>query len=223
MRQLVAVLFVLCGSGPAFSDTIVRFQPGGHRNAASASAGYDYSIVTLELGYNRAFHLSKINRPLILDTGFSVPVMAFDFKDFKINLGAQISAINYKYFQLPVSLNILLRNTANEAYNAFGFGTELGIYPRFYTDKLTVAAEAVWDAEWATYITFSDYYKEVIYQDGVEGWYGATGHIFRFGARIGGLIKRRVEIYARGGFELQGKYNVKIPPAYGILGAAIRF
>ena len=221
MKRIVAILVIL-SSTPALAETIVGFEPDGHENAVSASAGLDYAIVTMKLGYNRAFWLSKIDRHLILDTGFSIPLMGFDIKDFRFNIGAQISAVRLRFFQLPVSFNVLLRNTENEAYNAFGVGTELAIYPGFYTDKLIVAAETIWDAQWATYITFSDYYKEVIYPGGVEGWYGATGHVFRFGARIGGLINRRVEIYARGGFELQGKYNVKIPPAYGILGVAVR-
>ena len=126
--------------------------------------------------------------------------MAFDLKDFTLNFGAQFSAVRFHWFELPVSLNFLVRNTENKAYKAFGIGTEFGIYPGFFTDKLTVAAEAIWDAEWATYSTFSDYYKEVIYQNDVEGWYGNTGHLSRFGARIGDLINDCVEVYAKGGF-----------------------
>jgi hypothetical protein len=223
MKCLIASLLVLLFARSPHAGTIVRFRTDAQRNAATISAGYDASIVTLTFGYARAFDLTKIRRTLVLNTGFGFPLMSFDFKDFRLNISPRLSLVNLGRFQLPVSFGFLARNTRNEAYNAFGFGTALGIFPGYYTEKLTLAAEAVWDAQLATYITFSDYYKESVYEEGTEGWYGATSHLLRFGARIGGLIKRRLEIYARGGFELQGKYNVKIPPAYGVLGLSTRF
>jgi hypothetical protein len=47
--------------------------------------------------------------------------------------------------------------------------------------------------------------------------------MFSIGGRIGGLIMERDEIFMRGGYEHHGKYNLKIPLFYTILGNNIEF
>jgi hypothetical protein len=222
MRRGPVALLALFLTLPVSAETIVPFSPVSRDNAVMVSAGLDYSILTLKTGYTRAFHVSRIRRTLLLNAGFSLPMMEPDFKDFKFNIGTQLSVIAINCFHVPVSFDFLIRNTANAAYNALGIGIELGVFPGFYSDKLAVASEVSFDSELSTYITFSDYYEDVVYRDGVEGWYGGRANIFRFGARIAYLIRTRVEVFLRGGYELQGKYNLKVPPAYGILGAGIR-
>ena len=222
MKKLIVVLFSLWITQILFAETIVNFSSDSHRKGITVSVGLDYALLALQIGYVHSFNISKIGRSLILDTGFTFPLTKPDLRDFKIHSGVSINTVKVKKFQIPVSFKFILRGNANKAYNAIGFGSVLMISPGLYTDKITIASEIFWDSEWATYITFSDYYQ-FIYSDGKEGWYAGSSNIFRFGARIGGLIKKRVEIYVKAGYELQGKYNLKVPPVYAVLGSSIRF
>lgn len=223
IRTGLLVLLTLLFAGRDVAAEI-GLEPGetDPPNVIYMGTGYDYALFTLELGYARALGLPRIHRMLILKADFTWPLMAPDLRDYRVRLGARINAYEYKQFQLPVHLNLVVRGTENTAATAVGFGTDLSVMPGFYSTTWFLAAEVTWDQQWSTYIEHSDAYREYGYADAKDGWYRISSYKFRYGARIGMLIRKRVELLLRGGFEQDGKWDTETPPIYAVLGANLR-
>lgn len=220
---IISIIFFMGTLSLPAGETIVDFPSESSKNSISISVGTDFSLVTLKVGYSRAFHLSGINRNLVLDTGFSLPLLKPDLEDFRFNAGVGMDIVKYGSFAVPASISLIVRGTSNDAYNAVGFGTEIGIAPGYYSDLFFIAPEFTWDAQWLTHISYSDMYRDVVHNDAVEGWYGNSADTLRLGARAGVLIKEKIELLVRGGYEFHGVYDFKAPPFYAFLGSNYRF
>jgi hypothetical protein len=220
-RFFLANLFTICILFQLTADNTVAFSE--YKKAVTISIGTDLSIVTLQVNYTQSFTVNNWNRNLVLDTGFSIPIFNPDLKDFRLSAGVKIDTVKAEYFLIPVSLKLIFRGHSNEAHSSKGLGMELAAFPGFYNNKFTAAAELVWDSELCTYIKYSDYYRYIIYDKAAPGWYGFTSNMFRIGARTGVLFRDRDELSLRGGYEYHGRYNLKIPPVYAVLGNSIRF
>ena len=116
---------------PIYSESVVHFQNDTNNRGITFSIGTDLSLVTLQVGYTHSFYISEINRNLILDTALSIPLLAPDFRDFRISSGLKINSLQADKFWIPVSLKLIFRASSNPAYNTFGFGTELGYSQAF--------------------------------------------------------------------------------------------
>ncbi len=223
IRALVlAFLSTLLMGRAAVSEIGLQPAPAAPPNVVYLGFGYDYALFTLELGYARALQFSEIHRALMLKADFTWPLMAPDLRDFRARFGGRIPAYQYKWFQLPVQLNLIVRSTENTAATATGFGTELTVIPGYYGEAWFLAAEVTWDQQWSTYIKQSDTYREYGFSEARDGWYRMSAYKVRYGARVGVLIRNRVEILLRGGYEQDGKWDTQTPPFYAVLGTNVR-
>lgn len=221
MKKIIFVFFIVCSIARIYAFNTVMFCD--YNNSITIGIGTDLSILTLRLNYARSLDVSEWQYDPVLNTGFSLPLFKPDFKDFRINVGVTINTINAGHFNVPASLNLIYRGNSNEAFNSSGFGMEIGLFPGYYNEVFTAAAELLWDTQLLTHIEYSDYYTEHIYGEVPSGWYSFTSNMFRLGARTGMLIGDRDEISLRGGYEYHGKYNLKVPPFYAVLSNSMRF
>ncbi len=95
--------------------------------------------------------------------------------------------------------------------------------PSFFFDKWSIGAEITWDQQWSTHIRHTDKYRELVYSEAKDGWYGVSAFTVRYGIRASVLLRKRVEILLRGGYEQDGKWDYRTPPFYAVLAANVRF
>lgn len=211
---------------PAVMWADVGMQPTmgtEERNLIPLMVGFDESLITGGVGYGRSIPLERLDRTVVVITDFSMPFMHPDVLDFRWRLGARMNVVQLQGgFALPVELNVSLRGTDNSLFRAIGVGTELGVMPGYYVSRWFIAAEVVWDQQWTTHLSHSDNYRQFVYHDARDGWYGAPSFFMRFGVRIGGLPWRHLELMLRGGYEQHGQYDTRVPPFYAIIGMCFR-
>lgn len=195
----------------------------GRNDSISTRAGFDDSLVTWTLGYTRAIPLPRVGRVWMIGGELSVPMAGPDFGDVRVQASARIDALWLSGFELPLEFGGRMIRTRNDLFTGVGLGTLLAAYPGWYALRWFVAAELRWDQTWATRLTHSAVYREEIYPDVRDGWYGAPAWSMRYGLRVGGLIRTRVELMARGGYQHVGGINAVIPPVYVDLTIGVRF
>lgn len=199
-----------------------RPKPGAGLNAVGTAAGVDGAIVSWSLSYARGITL-PIDRQLVVQTSFTLPMARPDFGDWRWRGGARINALRGRGLEWPFALELVARGLRNRALRAHGFGTVVTTAPGYYPDRWFVAAELAWDQQWATHVRHSSAYREHVYEGVSDGWYRATGTTVRYGARVGGRPWRRMELWLRAGYEQHGRYDSVIPPFYALLGINFRF
>ena len=86
-----------------------------------------------------------------------------------------------------------------------------------------VGVEGSWDQKWVTWIRHTDAYKEHIYPDVQDGWYGLTSALIRTGIRLSIRVGKRGEATLRGGWEANKAPLVLALPAYLQLGGSYRW
>lgn len=153
---------------------------------------------------------------------FTVPRTQPDLRDWRWSTGARLDVLRRGRFALPLALSFVLGRLDTVAVDALGLGSELAAMPGYYGRRWFAAAELSWDQEWATALRHSDIYRQVVYEDVRDRWYGVTGVTMRYGARLGGRPWRRLELWIRGGYERHGKFDHLAPPVYGLVGANLR-
>lgn len=208
--------------GVAHADIGDRPRSDAGPNVVATSVGVDGSLVTWGVGFVRGIDL-PMGRQLMVQTGFALPMTQPDFGDWRWTGGVRMNALERRGFEWPVSLNLVVRGLRNEAFRAVGLGTELRTMPGYYPGRWFLAADLAWDQQWATHLRHTDDYREFVYEDVRDGWYGNTAHTLQAGLRVGGRPWRHMELWVRGGYEHHGRYNTLAPPVYALAGVNFRF
>lgn len=194
-----------------------------HMNACHIGFGYDYALFTMEAGYARGVELSRFNRQLHLNADLTIPMLKPDLFDWRTRIGATVTTLKIRRFRVPVHLDAIIRSGKNSSCTARGFGTGLSFLPGICFRKFSVNAELTWDQQWATHVEHSDLYRQWVFADAKDGWYGTAAFIIRYGARAGISVKEHFEVLLSGGCEQDGRYDYRTPPFYGTLSVNRRF
>lgn len=208
---------VLAGAGPG-----QRPSPDSGANVVGTEVGVDGTTLAWSLGYARALFLPG-ERTLLLATRFTLPMTQPDMGDWRWAAGARVDALVLGRFAWPVELDFVVRGLSNRSVDALGLGTELITAPGWYPKRWFVAAELSWDQQWGTHLEHGADYRRYVYEGVRDGWYGPTGFTMRYGARVGGLPWRHMELWVRGGYEQHGRFDQLAPPLYAIAGVNFRF
>ncbi|NVB36552.1 hypothetical protein G6O69_01820 [Pseudenhygromyxa sp. WMMC2535] len=199
-----------------------RPSPETGANVVGTELGLDGATLAWSLGYARALFLPR-ERSLVLATRFALPMTQPDFGDWRWEAGARVDALALGRFAWPVELDLVLRGLSNRSVGALGIGTELITMPGWYPKRWFIAAELSWDQQWGVRLEHSAAYERFVYEGVRDGWYGPTGATMRYGLRVGGLPWRHMELWARGGYEQHGRFDLLAPPLYAIAGVNFRF
>ncbi len=190
-------------------------------NVVGVTAGLDGAPLTLRAMAGRV--LTRFHRRRAFVSGaFDLPMAAAGGGDWRLRFGGRFDAVRWRGVALPVRLEASVRRLSNRSVRATGLGTELSAMPGWYAPRWFVAAEASWDHAWGVHLDHSDAYRAIVNEGVVDGWYRMPGWTLRYGARVGGLPLRWLEVWLRAGYEQHGRFDRLAPPVYGMLGLNVR-
>jgi hypothetical protein len=191
--------------------------PADQPNAVFFNVGLNQAIVAGTIGYQR--RLSERYEFIVGVDAAGVPKFVTNSRAYA---GLQRTVLATGPFVLPVRL---LGSTAfadNGLYKAANLSTELSLHPQLHRPRWTYGVDVLYRQGWATHLTHSDRYRQLAHAEAVDGWYKYPASTFR----VGGSIARSfhaVEIGLQSGYQVNGKYDLFLPPYYGVLMTNFRF
>lgn len=215
---LLAALYIPWAS-PALAQEVnlARIEPGSNR--IHAAFGMDPSVLTT-LGYIRGF--GKEAGSALWEVDLGMGVAEADIKDLRLRFGLQATLWKSGSWRVALRGRLIARSTSNSIYDGYGFGADFTTHVGFYRRGWFVAGSLGYDHTFVTHIDHSDWYRDNIYPDAVDGWYRGDNGIWRFGLSAG---------FAVGAVELAGRVEMRhlggdeqlVPPAVGELSLSIPF
>lgn len=192
-------------------------------NIVYSDFGINHSMLTLGLGYGRYLPIDAIDRHLLVFVDYALPIASFDIRNFRVQSGARINAIQMSSFQVPVWLSLNASGAHNKIFRATGLGSELGIAPGYYGRTFVLASELYWNQTWAAYIKHTQTYRDQFYENAKDGWYSMAATSFRAGLNVAWHVHKRFTVGLKGGYQHMGQYNKLIPPIFFTLNTQFNF
>lgn len=188
-KEIIIILlpaFLLCLS-KTYSQTLNWNSINGAQHVISVNFALDYSV-SYSMGYS---YKLNTKHPLILNSSISIPSGKNLFDDIKVKIGGQILLMNNSHFKGSVSLHGIYRKHETSLVRLQNFGSELKGAFGYYSSKGFVAVEAGFDKAIVTHFKHSKIYREEIYADVIDSWYGpTTGGNFSYGLQTGYSFKK---------------------------------
>jgi hypothetical protein len=212
---------LMLGLAPRAAADVIRAAPERPHTVYAAS-GFDLSLATGTLGYARSFDVAGFAS--VVQAEIAAPLMRIDGGDVKPRLAARIELpVGGGRWLIPVQVGVSAPLTSNEAFSAVGVATDVTALPGYHGTRWVLAGELSWMRTWATHVASSDAYREWVYPQARDGWYGSAAQFERLGLRVGRAIGDHYAVLLRGGVEHHGAFDVVIPRAYAVLSASYGF
>lgn len=197
-------------------------------NFASLRAGEDRLTLTMGIDpavlgavtYTRT--VAAWQRPLALSLEVALPVAGLDVRDYRVHLGAQMSALQRGRWHLAGHGQLISRGTQNDIFDAQSLGVDFTASVGCYGARRFAAATVGFDKAVATYISHREWYRENIYSGAVDGWYSSTGGTWHTGVAAG-VNRGHFELAARANLHWSEKGSALVPPIHGTLSLAYVF
>ncbi|MBD2766608.1 hypothetical protein IC235_01720 [Hymenobacter sp. BT664] len=212
---LLSWLFVVSTAG-AQAQT-VRPVTAESPNAVFVNVGLNQAIVAGTIGYQR--RLADRTQLIVGADAAAVPKF---LTNSRVYGGLQYDVLTAGRFGLPVRLIGSTAFADNELYKAVNVSTELSLHPQLHSARWTYGADVLYRQGWATHLTHSARYRRLAYAEAKDGWYKFTASTFRIGGSIAHSFDR-VEVGLQAGYQANGKYDLFLPPYYGVLMTNFRF
>jgi hypothetical protein len=215
--SLAACWALWASPSPAQDVNLARIEAGSGR--FYTSFGLDPAVLTT-VGYVRGFDLGSRTALWELDLGLAVA--AGDAEDLRLRVGFQTTLWQAGDWRLAGRGRLIARSTSNSVYDGQGFGADLTANLGFYRRGWFVAGSIGYDRTMVMHLEHSDWYRDNVYADAVDGWYRGEGGILRGGLAAGiavGVVEVAGRVEARrlnGGAQLD-------PPFVGELSFGIPF
>ncbi|MBN2378424.1 hypothetical protein JXM67_01295 [candidate division WOR-3 bacterium] len=158
------------------------------------------------VGYAQSIPIPILNRNLTLTGEAAVPVLLPDLKDYQLQAGSRIPLIGYNNLVLVNRLNLKLSANQTWMFYATGFSLEEGILLGYFHPRFFVAGEFDYTKFLVTYYQHTEEYREEVYKDANDGWYGNTGGMLTVGLQ-GGFSIGRFELGLRAGAFKTERWN----------------
>jgi hypothetical protein len=200
----ILALVIATNAGVGHADEVFNKMQAEKENTVYALFSYDPNLV-FGVGYARAFDIKKIKRVFGLMLDISFPMFAFDFTNYKLDLGTRIAFFKSKW-NLINRFSILNKGASNAVYTANQIGFEEGLLGGYFAKDWFVAVEANYEKYLLTHMEHTDYYRH-IYPDVKDGWYKSMGGKWRFALQGGYTIKNVVEVALRVGTYWNEKFS----------------
>ncbi len=185
------------------------------QHIVSANLGLDYSL-SYGIGYGYKLNTKK---PIIMNANFSMPSGETLFDDFKTKLGGQILLFNRANLRGVLAMNGIYRRHETKLLRLQNFGSELKGSFGYYKPKWFIAGEAGFDKAIITHFKHSQEFRENVYADVVDGWYGpTTGGNVSFGLQTGYSFRKTDLTFNLGMVKTQNFKTTTLIPFYLTVG-----
>ncbi len=179
------------------------------KHIAGVNLGWEYAAI---VSVNYSYRL-LVEKPIFLQTGFSIPFGKNVMDDFKLNVGLGGQLYSKKNFNSIFTLNAIYKGYANELVTMNQIGLEIKTINGIYKSRWFVATEIGLALGLSTHFKHSETYKQNIYSDVQDGWYKPlSAGIMNFGLQTGYSFKQSDLIFKIGYYKtITSSINVLIP------------
>ena len=206
-------------AGAACTITMVGSLPAqvmqpaeNQKNVIQIGTGFDHSLLALHLRYAR--YTNKYRSVALIEFNQSSALLGTE--NFSSKLGLVHWLPIHKNFSVQGKLLMVHAQSDNRAGKYRAWGYELSVSPMWVFEKGSVGIEVNYNPFFATHIRHSDYWKEYLYEDASDGWYGTTAKTWRLGASVSYYLNQQksLEASVKGGYQTNGKYDKLVPGLY---------
>lgn len=219
---ILAGMTVLVTSGFSSAQTINWGSLGKEdKHVLNLNAGWDYGV-TFGAGYGYHLDIRRLNMPLVMDIGYSLPSGRNILEDFKVKVGGKISLYEIRNIHFIASIYGVFRRYENNMVRMVNFGSDLSAIIGYYRPHWFVAGEFGFDKAVVTNFRHSPFYKE-IYPGVKDGWYvPSVGGNYHFGIQAGYSFRQHDFYLSAGKVITQDWKTTPMVPYYAQVGYNFR-
>lgn len=181
-RMGIAVVLTLAPLAARSQEINLSTLDDGSPNRIHVRTGAEHAFV-FGVGYARA--VPFLDRRLLLHGDVSLPWAELDISDYRVRAGALAPIVGTGGWKVAGDLAPTLRGTDDRAGRMTNLGLDAGLLGGYYARHWFVAGEVGFDWAISTYVAHSDRYREQVYADARDGWYGDSGGNVRVGLQTG--------------------------------------
>lgn len=197
---------------------------GAKEQSVGIATGLDYSIMPLQLSYNRGFDIGKYKYPFAAGADVTIPVFSFDLNDIRIRITTAMTFLRKRNFEIRGGIDPVFVNLKMETERMSSLGADFHVFTGFTNDKWNTGAEFLYNKMFSTHIKHTDKYRENVFSGAVDGWYKNTAANIRIGIIVNRSINN-FDVYIKAGSSTTGKFNgyLFVPSMYMNIGVKYRF
>lgn len=220
-RRLFSMILIGCLLVYSFKIKAQVLEPlPENRHQVYHNLGYDYNIISINLGYAR--YLENFRTSIFLDISQGSSLIGSG--NFNIRSGLRTWNGSFGDFNLNTSLAVLYTRASNKTASYNGLGLDFGIKPGFRIRRMSVGVDVQYTTYFSTHIKHTDYWREYFFEDVKDGWYNLRTNNWRLGIYLARTLgkNQRCEINLRGGYQTSGEFDKLLPGIYLIMGTNIQ-
>ena len=215
--MLAALTLPWVSPAAAQEINLARIEPGSNR--FHTAFGLDPAVLTT-LGYVRGFGPDAGAALWEADLGLSVAEV--DAEDLRLRIGMQATAWRTGAWRVALRGRLIARSTSNSIYDGQAFGADLTTHVGYYRRGWFVSGSLGYDRTVVMHLEHSDWYRDNIYADAVDGWYRGQSGILR-GGLAAGVTVGVVEVATRVEWRRLDGGEPLDPPVVGELAFSVPF
>jgi hypothetical protein len=191
------------------------------RHIAKINVGYDYNLISVDVGY--AYYQPKFKTAAFIDLTQGTALLGTG--NLRTQIGLQTWQGSFQKFNLRTSLAFVYTRSTNKAGNYDGLGLNLHINAGLNLKNIGFGADLQYNPFFATHIKHSDFWRQYYYSEAKDGWYKLTANTWRVGGYFSTLFgtEKMLELNLRGGYQTSGQFDKLIPGFYAIIGFNKKF
>ncbi len=196
----------------------------GKEQSIGVATGLDYSILPIQLTYQRGVTLRNLKYPVMLGVDVTVPLFDLDLLDSRIRLTSETTILRKRNFEIRGGIDPVFVNVKMETERMASIGADAHFFMGLVSEKWNFGLEGNYNQIFSTHIVHTDKYKENVYAAAVDGWYKNTASNWRAGI-LANRTLGRVDVFFHGGLSTTGKFNAYlfVPTMYMLVGVNRRF
>ncbi|MBN2663913.1 MAG: hypothetical protein JXR68_09720 [Bacteroidales bacterium] len=223
MKKIILLTTVIFVSQFAIAQNIAG-KLNFKQNRVTLATGMDYSMLPTTIKYDRGFNFFNFKNPIEVGTEITIPVFDFDFMDNRLKINMKTDLWNNNNFFVHIKISPELVNSTLKTQTFKTISTEFELSPGYANENWYFGLEASYNYGFATYITHNQIFRDLIYQNVVDGWYKSSVSNIKLGFTALCSVKK-IDFYLSAGILKTGKFNnfLFVPSMYGILGISYNF
>lgn len=196
------------------AQMLLPVKPSKH--LLMSQVGYDYNLVSIQLGYQRFLQQDRVTFSTDLTQGTALLGSA----NFRWRVGTSNWLVYTDDYMLKCSADLVLANSKNLAGNYTGMGFDLRLQGGCkLKNKILFGFDFEYNPFVRTYIKHSSYFLTNYLATAKDGWYQLSAQHLRLGAIISFQAGKQkdTEFGLRGGYQTSGQFDKLIPGFYAQL------
>jgi hypothetical protein len=216
MKKFIVLIFFCAIGFLDFTQAQFLLPSKKVKHILNTQVGYDYNLVSIQLGYQRFFQSERVT----FGTDFTQGTALLGSSNLRWRIGTSHWLINSQYRLLKCSADFVLANSKNLAGNYTGIGFDFRLQGGFkLKNKILFAFDFEYNPFVSTYIQHSDYFLSHYLSTAKNGWYKMSSHNLRLGGIVTFQCGKQIdsEFGLRGGYQTSGSLDKLIPGFYAQL------